>query len=144
VRPRYLLDVNVPIAILRTDSPHHAAAASWMHASLERRAEIIVLAETLVAAVRLLSNARAWRHPTPPDRAVQGLDDLMTATQARIVGAGLESWHEFTRMAASLDLTTRMVPDALVVSAALAHGATVTTFDRGLGTYPGVRSVVLS
>ena len=143
MRPRYLLDVNVPIAVLRKDSPLHSAATAWLGDSLERDAEIIVLAETLAAAVRLLSNARAWQEPTPPEKAVDALSALLTATHARVVGAGSEVWHEFTRMCTTRALTTRMVPDALIASAALAYAATVATFDRGLSEYPGVRTVVL-
>jgi toxin-antitoxin system PIN domain toxin len=144
VKPRYLLDVNVPVAVLRRDSPHHDAATTWLRAALKDGAEILVLAETLAATVRLLSNARAWYQPTPPADAVAVLDGLVEATQARVVGAGLEVWRAFVRLNAAVDLTPRMVPDALIASAATAHGSTIVSFDRGLGDYPGVRSVILS
>lgn len=144
MRPRYLLDVNVPIAVLRTDSPHHDSASSWIRDVVERGAEIVVLAETLAAAVRLLSNARAWQQPTPPADAVVGLNALVEVTQARVIGAGREAWHEFIRLTSAVSLTTRMVPDALIAAAASAQGATIVTYDRGIGDYPGVRSVILS
>ena len=144
MKPRYLLDVNVPIALLRRDSPHHEVATTWLSDALERGGEFIILAETLAAAVRLLSNSRAWKNPTPPSRAVTALDHLVSATDARIVGAGLEAWREFTRMADTIALTTRMVPDALIASASITQGATIVTFDRGLADYPGVRAAVLA
>ncbi len=144
MKPRYLLDVNVPIAVLRRDSPHHESATSWLRDALERGAEVVVLAETLTAAVRLVSNSRAWRQPTPADRAVEALNQLVALTDARVIGAGLEAWREFTRIAKDVSLTTRMVPDALLASVAIAQGATVVTFDRGLADYPGVRATVLT
>jgi toxin-antitoxin system PIN domain toxin len=144
MRPRFLLDVNVPIAVLRKDSPHHDAAVSWLRDAVARGAEVTVLAESLAAAVRLLSNARAWQHPTPPAEAVTAVDSLVEATKARVVGAGWEAWQEFIRLTSAMTLTTRMVPDALIASAALALGATIVTFDRGLNSYPGVRSLILT
>ena len=48
------------------------------------------------------------------------------------------------RMAETIALTTRMVPDALIASASITQGATIVTFDRGLADYPGVRAAVLA
>lgn len=138
-----LLDVNVLVALLRRDSPHHESASRWARDNSGRRGEVVVLAETLSSVVRLLSNDRIWREPTSPDRAVSGMGALIEALGARVIGADIRCWREFAALAGEMRLSTRTVPDAFLVAVARTLGARLVTFDRGLARYPGVEVEVL-
>jgi toxin-antitoxin system PIN domain toxin len=144
VTDRGLLDVNVLVAALRQDAAHHAVAVEWLEQARAAGTRVLVLVESLVAAARVLSNPRIWVDPTPVNEAVETLDQLIEAIDAEVVGAGISVWSEFADVARAHALTTRMVPDALLVAAARVNGASVTTLDRGLAEYPGVVVDVLS
>lgn len=141
---RGLLDVNVLVAVLREDAVHHAVAVAGLGQARAAGARVLVLAESLTAAARVLSNPRIWVDPTPVTEAVEALDQLIEAIDAEVVGAGLAVWGEFAAVARERPLTTRMVPDALLVAAARVNGASVVTLDRGLRDYPGVVADVLT
>lgn len=136
MKGRFLLDVNVLVAILRRDSGHHESAVAWIEQAHGERAELRVMAETLVAAVRILANPRIWHEPTPPGAAAAALDDLVASAGIRLIGADAPAWRGFVSVAGAVPLTTRMVPDALLVSVATAHGAAIVTFDKGMAEFP--------
>lgn len=139
-----LLDVNVLVAVLRQDSMHHSAAITWCEQAQTGQGSILVLTESLVGAVRVLASHRIWAEPTPPPEAVRALDEFVLAMDARIIGADITAWRQFGRVASAWPLTSRMVPDALLVAAALSCRATLVTFDRGLSTYGDERVVILT
>lgn len=141
---RGLLDVTMLVAALRQDAVHHPAVVAWLGQARAAGARVVVLAESLVAAARVLSNPRIWVAPTPVTEAVEALDQLIEAIDAEVLGAGIDVWAEFADVARARPLTTRMVPDALLVAAARVNGASVVTLDRGLAEYPGVVVDVLT
>jgi toxin-antitoxin system PIN domain toxin len=138
-----LLDVNVLVAVLRQDHVHHGSAVTWCMKAQAGPGAVVILAESLVAAVRVLASDRIWSEPTPPPDAVRALDAFIEAMDARIVGADLAAWQAFGSVASSRPLTARMVPDALLAAAAWSYGATLVTFDRGMSPYSQAQVSVL-
>ena len=72
-------DVNVLLAALRSDHPHHGAARAWLEAALaaaETGAAFTVMPTVLNSLLRLATSPRIFVHPTPIANAVGPLKSL--------------------------------------------------------------------
>jgi len=133
---RHLLDVNVVVGVLRSDSDLHAQAHDWLH---QATGAIVALPETLAAAVRVLTSDRIWAKVPTVDEATAAVNDLVDAARMSIAGSHSGAWPEFTALAATGQLSHRDVPDALLAAHARSMDAELVTFDRGFRDYPGLR-----
>jgi len=140
---KYLLDVNVIVAVLRSDAHGHDAARQWFHSTGGVSTRVMVLPETLTAAVRILTNPRIWEQTSTTRESTVAVQALVDGAMLDVVGSSAAAWDAFADMVASVDVHHRDVPDALLAAQAVALDAEVVTFDRGLRAYPGLRSRVL-
>ena len=137
---RHLLDVNVIVGVLRSDSELHATARAWF---LSSTSSVAALPETLAAAVRVLTNDRIWAQVPTVDEATVAVNDLVDGAQVSIVGSSASAWSAFSAFVASGRIRHRDVPDAILAAQARAMDAELVTFDRGFRDYPGLRVHIL-
>lgn len=140
---RRLLDVNVIVGVLRADSDLHEVARTWFMSTAGSTAPILVLPETLAAAVRILTNDRIWTQTSTTREATLAVDDLIEGARLQVVGSSPSAWSQFQALVTSLSLRHRDVPDALLAAQARALGAQLVTFDRGFQAYPDLDVQVL-
>ena len=86
-----LIDVNVLVSALRTDSPNHLAARDWL-ASGESSPRIVI-PETLAATVRILTNDRIWLNVPSTEEAAEAVDQLVQRGFIEVVGSSMTAWR---------------------------------------------------
>ena len=118
---RYLPDVNLVVASLRADHPHHCEALNFLQSAKADGGEFVVPVEVVASIVR------SW----------------VAAADAEVVGHPAAAFTVLTEFARTLELSPRRVPDALLASSAIVLRATLVSFDRGLSGYPGVSALIL-
>ncbi len=126
---RYLLDVNILIALIDPAHVRHDDAHDWFAAKGKRAWATCPLTENGV--LRILGNPR---YPSSPG-------NLAAVAQILIVVRNLGS-HEFwsddlslldpTRVDATRLLNSAQVTDTYLLALAMAHGGQLATFDRQL------------
>ncbi len=134
---RFLLDLNVLIALAWTNHPHHALAASWF-----RRGGGLAWASTPATEmgfVRLSCNPLIVAARVTASES----SGLLTALRSR---EDHEFWPDATQ-ASTVDWSRttahRHVPDTHLVAVARAHHGLVATLDRGLAERAGPHAVQL-
>lgn len=137
----YLVDVNVLVAVLRADSPHHAPAQAWLYEARRSASAVVALTETLVATVRILTNSRIWHQPSSIEEATNAVDQLVSLNAVSVVSTSPRTWQAFTEFVDRVSLTHRDVPDCLLAAQAVALPATLITFDRGFKRFPHLTSM---
>ncbi|MEY3734887.1 MAG: hypothetical protein RL347_2246 [Actinomycetota bacterium] len=140
---KYLVDVNVVVAVLRSDSDLHAAARAWFLGTAGRAVTIAALPETLAAAVRILTNTRIWSQTPTVVEATESVAALVDGAQMTVVGSSPGAWMQFQAIVVSREVAHRDVPDVLLAAQARAMDAQLVTFDRAFGDYPGLDVEVL-
>ena len=138
-----LLDVNVIVNALRSDSSHHVQAREWLINSSQSAEILLTTTETLVAVVRILTNNRIWNLTLSIHDTTVVLDEFVNTAGIEVIGANRDAWISFVTLSQTLSLTHKDVPDALLASQAIMLEATLVTFDRGLMKYPGLSVVLL-
>src|SRR5690625_2884433 len=134
------LDVNVVVHAHRSqDSQRSAQVRQWLDPRLWEGEPLGVSELVLSAMIRIVTNGRIFREPTPPAQALEFAAALQGAPSAVPVRPGPRHWSIFSDLVGTGRLRGNDVPDAYVAAMALERGATLVTLDRGFGRFPGLR-----
>ena len=133
---KHLMDVNVTVGVLRADSQLHSTARAWSMGNAGRASDVMALPQTLVGAVRVLTNERIWAQTPTPAEATAAVTELVQGAHVQVVGSSAGSWSQFQALVEAVEMHYRGVSDALRVAQARAMEARLrlgrrTTVRRG-------------
>ena len=131
-------DVNIWIGALRPDAEHHSRYREWLTEAMNSPEEVGVSDLILSRVLRIVTNSRAFREPTPLGDAIDALDRIRAATGTSQVRPGSRHWSIFTVLCRSVSATGKLVPDAYQAALAIEAGATFITADRDFFSFPGL------
>ena len=134
-----LADVNVFLYAHRLESPDHAAHRQWLADALDGGEPFGVSEAVLASLVRLVTNHRVYKDPTPPTEALGFCEDVLASPVAVRVRPGARHWDLFTDLCRTVSARGNLVPDAYLAALAIEHGGTLVTYDRGFARFPGLR-----
>lgn len=133
-----LPDVNVLIYAFRRDTPHHAVCRSWLNAIVEEDTQFGIAPLVLSAVVRITTNPRIFRHPSPLPEAFVFCSNLLGQPHCEAVESGERHWEIFRRLCVDTDTRGPRVTDAWFAALAIERGCTWFTFDRDYARFPGL------
>jgi len=134
-----LPDVNVLIYAHRTESPEHQAYASWLTGVVNGN-EPFGLSELVLSGVlRIVTNPRIFRAPTPLQTALAFVDQLRARPNAVHLQPGQRHWSIFKHLCRQTAATGKLVADAYHAALALEHGCEWVTTDVDFARFPDLR-----
>lgn len=134
-----LPDVNVLLYAHREDAREHADYADWLR-GLADGPEPFALSELVLAAfLRLTTNARVFRDPTPTSVALAFVDELVARPGCRLVRPGPRHWTIFRDLVQATQARGSLVPDLQHAAVAIEHGCEWVTNDGDFARIPGLR-----
>lgn len=132
-------DVNVLVYAHREDAPEHGAYAAWVR-DLVSAPEPFALSELVLAAfLRLVTNHRVFRDPTPADVAMRFVDELLARSNCRSIGPGPRHWEIFADLYKVTRAKGAFVADVQHAAVAIEHGCELVTSDGDFARIPGLR-----
>lgn len=141
---RFLADVNVWLATLVREHPHHDAAVRWWRDTvLAGGGEVCFCRFTQLGLLRLLCNRRVMGKATRTSE--EAWSDYVTLLQQDPVTYLEEPPGLEVRLAALVagNSGTAIWSDAYLAAFALAADVTLATFDRGFCSFAGLRPALL-
>jgi len=134
-----LTDVNVLIYAHRAESPEHEAYARWL-TDLATGEEPFGLSELVLSSVvRIVTNPRVFKTPTPIDMALAFVDELLRRPNAVRLRPGSRHFELFERLCRQTNASGKLVADAYHAALAMEHGCEWVTTDADFGRFPGLR-----
>lgn len=133
-----LADVNVLIYAHRPDSPEHRMANEWLTGALEGDEPVGVSELVLSGFLRVVTNHRVYREPSPVDVALGFCDAVREAPAAVALRPGPRHWAIFASLCRTVGARANVVPDAFHAALAIENRATWITTDRGFARFPGL------
>jgi len=130
-------DVNVLLAALREDHPHHEVGRVWLNARLTAAAageSLIILPMVAAGVLRIATHPKIFRPPTPTAIVLEFLDRLIGAPGVEYVELGRE-WAAFRRLVREHSPIGNAIPDVWIAAAAQAVGARLVAFDKDFKRY---------
>ena len=134
-----LIDVNVLIYAYRRESRDHAAYHGWLENTLHREPAIGLPDIVLSAVLRLLTNPRMYRAPTPLESALEYVQGLREQSACLAVAPGPKHWPIFVSLCRAAGARGNLVTDAYLAAIAVEQGAELITTDRDYARFPGRR-----
>jgi toxin-antitoxin system PIN domain toxin len=134
-----LPDVNVLIYAFRQDVPEHVICRPWLTGIVEGDARFGLSPVALAAVVRVTTNPRAYRVPTPIALAFAFCENLLRQPHCQIVEPGERHWDIFQRLCIDTDTRGPRVTDAWFAALAIEWGCEWVTLDRDFARFPGLK-----
>jgi len=133
-----LPDVNVLIYAFRQDSPHYATCKPWLDNVVMGDARFGISPQALSAVIRITTQPRAFRQPSPLAEAFAYCNFLRGQPHCQIVQPGERHWDIFERLTRAANIMGGPVTDAWFAALAIEHGCTWITYDRDYARFPGL------
>lgn len=134
-----LFDVNVLVYAHRVDaSPDHRAYASWLRRMATGDSDFGLSEAVLSGFVRVVTNPRVFREPTPPAQAFAFCDQLRRRPHARILRPGARNWDIFRSLCEVTGARGKLIADAGHAALAIECGCEWITTDSDYARFPGL------
>lgn len=134
-----LPDVNVLISAFRRDTPHHSICRDWLVETVSSEARFGLSPLSLSAVVRITTNPRIFRTPSPIAEAFGFCDDLLALPHCDTVVPGARHWDILRRMCIDTETRGPRVSDAWFAALAIEQGCEWITLDRDFARFPGLK-----
>lgn len=134
-----LADVNAFVYAHRPESPRAKEHRTWLQDALAGTEPFGVSELVLSAFLRIVTNHRVFREPTPPQTALSFCSVVLDAPSSVPVRPGVRHWGIFAELCTAVGARGNTVPDAYLAALAMEHGATWVTTDRDFARFPGLR-----
>lgn len=128
-------DVNLLVAAMRLDHPHHAMAFTHLQAQLKLASErpnqssIMLFGVVVAGFIRIVTNRRIFQLPSSLLQAIDFVETLLSAPGVVFQGAGSD-WPSFRDLSLQTDINPDSSTDVWIAACALQWSQILHTFDR--------------
>jgi toxin-antitoxin system PIN domain toxin len=134
-----LVDANVLLYAVNTSDPKHHPSRTWLDGALSRGETVGFAWLVLLAFLRLSTKTGLFPTPLAPDQAIQAVRRWTDQPSAIIVEPTPRHAIVLGDLLRDAGTGGNLVSDAHLAALALEHQATVISYDRDFGRFPGVR-----
>lgn len=132
-----LVDANLLVYAHVADVPQHEAARAWLDERLSGTARVGLPWQSLVAFVRIVSNARIFERPEPVTSAWEQVEAWLQAPPVWIP-VPTERHREVVGSLMPAASTPNLVPDAHLAALAMEHGLVLASSDGDFARFRGL------
>jgi toxin-antitoxin system PIN domain toxin len=134
-----LPDANLLIYAYDSSSSFHERARAWLESVLSGDELVLLPWASILAFVRITTNARAFTAPLGVDEAAAIVAEWLAQPVVRPVAPTERHWQFLERMLVEGQARGPIASDAHLAALALEHGATLYTTDRDFARFHGLR-----
>lgn len=134
-----LPDINVLIYAHREDSPEHEKYAGWLRDLVAGPEPFALSSYTLAGFLRIVTNKRIFKPPTPRAVALEFCQQLVAQPLAVFLQPGSRHWSILSELIEESSVEGALVSDAFLAALALEHGAELVTTDIDFARFPRLR-----
>jgi uncharacterized protein len=134
-----LVDANVLLYSVDEESPHYAAASTWLTTALNGDRRVALPWQTLGAFVRIATHPRVMKNPLSAMEAARYIDAWLACSVVWVPPTSTTTARLFSRLIADLGVTGNLVTDAQLAAIALEHGLVVVSADSDFARFPMIR-----
>ncbi len=136
-----LVDANLLIYAVDSDSPYHFRARSWLEDALSGGETVGFPWMVLLAFLRVTTRASILVRPLEPVAALKYVDSWLDQPNAEAVAPGRNHWPVLQGLLPATGTGGNLTSDAHVAALAVERGAVVYSADNDFKRFPGVEHV---
>jgi toxin-antitoxin system PIN domain toxin len=115
-------DVNILLYAHREDEAAHEVARAWLEENANGSAPFALSALVMVGFVRIATNPRIYREPTPTPVALAVIDSLLARPNCQLCLPGARHWQLVSDICRQTQAVGKLVADAQHAAVAIEHG----------------------
>lgn len=123
----------------REDATDHREYLEWLGEVINGTSAFGVSDFVLSGFLRVVTNTRVFKTPTPMKRALEFVDVLRDHPNAVPISPGGRHWEIFSDLCRKSGIKGNLVPDAYLAALAIESGSEWITTDRDYSRFPGLR-----
>lgn len=131
-----LCDVNVLIYAHREESLDHKKFAKFLRELAEGPSAFGISEAVLSGFVRIVTNPKVFKQPTPTDMALKFCDALRSRPQAVVLRPSERNWQIFQDLCQALPARGKLVADAWHAALAIEYGCEWVSTDGDFARFP--------
>ena len=136
-----LVDANVLIYAVNSDSPHHHKARMWLEGALSGTESVGFAWTVLLAFLRVTTRPGILQRPLNVAAAISYVDSWLQQPNAEIVEPGENHWQILRMLLATNGTAGNLTSDAHLAALALGSGSTLVSTDHDFRRYAGLSVV---
>lgn len=136
-----LVDANLLVYAVDSESPHHEKAAAWLEASISGPRRVALPVQSIAAFLRLVTHPRVVDNPLSAADAAGFATEWISAPGVWIPPTSRHTVAILTDQMSRERIVGNLVPDAVLAALAIEHGLTVYSNDSDFARFPDCRWV---
>ncbi|MCB1255745.1 MAG: PIN domain-containing protein [Microthrixaceae bacterium] len=136
-----LLDANILLYSIDSDSPFHDAASDWLTRVLRGDRRVALPWSTISAFLRIATHPRIYDRPLTGEGAARFVSDWLDCDPVWIPPTSPRTFRHYRSLCEVHQITGNLVPDALLAATALENGLIVMTTDSDFSRFEEVQSM---
>ena len=136
-----LVDANLLIYAVDSDSVHHAAARRWLEKALSGTTQIGLAWIVMLAFLRITTHPRIMHNPLTPDAALNYADQWLAQPVVVSVAPGERHWPILRQLISASGTAANLTSDAHLAALAIEHGYAVYSTDHDFKRFSGLKHV---
>jgi len=136
-----LVDANLLIYAVDSDSPQHQNARRWLEGTLSKDTRVGLAWVVILAFLRITTRGDIVRNPLSADQAFAYVDSWLEQPFVRTVSTGENHWPLLRNLMATSGAAGNLTSDAHLAALAIEHGAAVYSTDHDFQRFPGIKHV---
>lgn len=133
-----LCDANLLLYAYDASSDSHERSRRWLEGVLSGDEPVGLAWVTLLAFLRISTNARAVLHPLGVDEAAAIVSSWLALPCVTVPAPGPRHWEILEQVLRSAQARGPLVTDAHLAALAIEHGATLASADRDFARFEGL------
>ncbi|MGH7636893.1 MAG: type II toxin-antitoxin system VapC family toxin [Gemmatimonadaceae bacterium] len=134
-----LLDLNILIYAVNSDSAKHEAAKRWVEDALSGSERVVIPWPVILGFLRIVTSPRVMPRPLPANDALAIVDSWLAQPPVVVVHPGEEHWTLLRRFLKDSGTAGNLTMDAHLAVLAMEHGAELYSTDSDFARFPGLR-----
>lgn len=136
-----LVDANLLIYAVNQDLPQHKQARIWWEQVLSGTATVGIPWVSILAFLRICTNARVFSSPLTPEAAIAYIDEWLDQPSVQLVAPGTGHWAILRNLLLQTGMAANLTTDAHIAALALVQGYSVYSSDNDFRRFPVLKHI---
>lgn len=134
-----LVDLNILLYAVNSDSPRHSAARAWFDASLADEEPVGLAWVVILGFLRIATNPRVFDHPLTANQALETVAGWLSMPNVRRIAPGEEHWRILCSLVKESGTAGNLTTDAHLAALAIEYGCELHSTDADFGRFRHLR-----
>ena len=134
-----VVDINLLIYAINTDTPHHPQAKEWLEASLSSDEPVGLAWIVILGFLRIITSGRIMPTPLSSEVAIEIIDEWLRQPSVQIIVPRERHWDILKELLTPLGTAANLTSDAHLAALAIEYGARLFSTDNDFSRFATLR-----